>query len=112
MTEGKHTPTPWRYWNDAITGSLKIGSDDSEAILDNDGLVANVLKRSGAGNANSSFIVRACNNHEGLLMALRGLMRRLDAGSNVPGDVLNPRCDLEYAAAADAIAKAEGGKDV
>jgi hypothetical protein len=68
MSEGKHTPLPWRAepngwtpWDGAI-GILPVGKDEDHAIA---------WTTSGDNEeANASLICRAVNNHDALVRAL------------------------------------------
>jgi len=69
--ERKHTPTPW---------SVKLGHcrhdhpDTSADVVDIEGFpVANTWCHAWA-KANAAFIVRACNAHEELVEAVKGLL--------------------------------------
>lgn len=94
---GGHTPTPWkvdpRYCDDIIGGD---GRDVAETLLS-----AEYMRPADERRANAEFIVRAANNHDGLVAALREVAI-LGHGKCTIG---KPLADMIRAA----LAKATGG---
>ena len=114
MTASKHTPTPW-----AILDSerLIVGRDEGcgTETPTADCLAEIVYKTPGLPNretreANAAFIIQACNAHEDLLEALRGIVDRMevlaDDAEECGYDQRAENTRKDIAAARAAIAKA------
>ena len=73
MDTPKHAPTPWKASGKTIKGNT---CRDSSKVT-----IARVDSRGkfvpGCDEANADFIVRACNNHDALLAALKDTVCRL-----------------------------------
>lgn len=93
--EVKHTPLPWKAEEGAARGAWIMGADECWSALacgDDDRTAI----------ANTGFIVRACNSHYDLLVALKDCRNAMYADNPADGWA-------EIISAADAaIAKAEG----
>lgn len=113
MSETKHTPTPWTTGPDLANcgGGQNILADteteNSVRIAHTSRVVYGGQELVGEPQAqvNAEFIVRAVNNHDGLLTALRDLFDLYDRGI-LRGD--GGEVELAAHAAIMAIAKAEG----
>lgn len=101
LEAAQHTPGPWileprsqncRYW--------QIGNSDEVPIF-------SILCNRTEAMANAEFICRACNAHEELLTALRGLLAYADA-IRVRGYGDNLECKAARAAIANAEAEGRG----
>lgn len=97
MSEGKHTPTPWRVekgtgliWGDCTT--FEDGTPDRLGVPVTDSQLERPWAQ-GKGpsyeemKANAAFIVRAVNSHQAMVDALEAARERLqgDAESCEPG---------------------------
>lgn len=98
MSDSKHTPGPWINDNGLVCGK----NTDPVYGLDMPSFdIYDASEWNGdptEGQENAAFIVRACNSHEDLLAACKGLVDLLDAHSWGEGPALR--------AARAAIAKA------
>ena len=63
MAETTHSPLPW---------NVVAWATGEHFVVDEFG--ANVLNRSGSLAENAAFIVRACNSHQQLVDALKGML--------------------------------------
>jgi hypothetical protein len=103
-----HTSGPWEiaagspYRIVRVVRSIRRADAVATHICDT---ANNKQTRTPEAEANARFIVRACNAHEELIAALKGLMRLFDRAY-----VAQPE-DEEYRAACAAIAKAKGGAE-
>ncbi len=88
-----HTPTPWQY-------ATNVGPTKA-LIVERDGCTVMEVRRTVgyAFAANVAFIVRAVNNHDELVAAIRGLLER-------PSDFLEPHEAAEMISEARAFARA------
>jgi hypothetical protein len=77
----EHTPTPWRVFKTTDGRKLVgVGAQDGQGILDAGyGVWA---WDDAEGIANAELVVKAVNNHEALVAALRGLDTLLDFGDD------------------------------
>jgi hypothetical protein len=92
MSDTKHTPTPY--------SAQPHDDEDTMEIWDHLGAFCTCIK------ANAEFIVKACNCHDELLGALKGIMQGIgDACDCVDGE---PKGHCFLCLARAAIAKAEG----
>ena len=103
METPKHTPGPWKAVRD--NSHLRLQQWDVYADNGRGKLLAEVLGDN--AEANADFIVRACNAHDDLLAALRGLTNALfETGlATLPGDAafdVRRECDNALAAIAKA----------
>jgi hypothetical protein len=69
-----HTPTPWQYDEDALHVFVNGSGVEGDGAV-----ICEVWPGFGSGEskereANAAFIVRACNAHDDLVAALRGLV--------------------------------------
>ncbi|QPF86979.1 hypothetical protein IC762_12065 [Bradyrhizobium genosp. L] len=73
---GEHTPTPWKWRNDFnhIQGAPRDGEWYGEAVTNYGGLA----KPRTLGVANAAFIVKAVNNHDDLVKALKLARARIE----------------------------------
>lgn len=82
MSNTKHTSTPWfakrESWS-TVYIEARIGG----GILQEVAACGPTEAGSEQQDANAAFIVRACNSHEQLVAALRGLLAATDAYSTV-----------------------------
>lgn len=105
MSNAAHTPTPWEVDESGIQVDAANGSATSIAFCAGTRPGKNwsgtdyATKRH--QQANAAFIVRACNAHEQLVAALRGLIKLVDENG-----LCMDEC-ATYEAAIDALAAAE-----
>ena len=101
--KSKHTPTPWKA-NKWAPG-WEISAPESHYT---------VCRLTDCNNeeANAAFIVRACNSHDELLEALKGLLLEVTGAhsgtSSIFAEELKSGRSFHIAVARAAIAKAEG----
>lgn len=78
--EAQHTETPWRWWDEDTDRPkgydlASLQNDDGENIFTlYGGAGLEALGTEPQDIANATFIVRACNSHEGLLKACRQMV--------------------------------------
>ena len=74
----EHSKTPWGCDSTAIEGSYVVygdsGDDDDEICIVSEMFADSIEHEESAARANAEFIVKACNNHDALVEALKGLM--------------------------------------
>ena len=91
MSDTKHTPTPWTYDQAESNGSFWIITDKETWVP----RIAQVPNYDGMPNvANAAFIVKAVNNHDKLVEALRMCVDRMDGEYGFDG----PEMDAARAA--------------
>lgn len=73
-----HTPTPWEAWPDGPENRLgyRIAQPGPNVVL------ARVDWKALNKEANAAFIIRAVNNHDALVEALRELLGGIEAEDN------------------------------
>lgn len=80
MSKPKHTPTPW------VLGT----SDDAiDTVEPGQEFVVHADLKSEMGLANAEFIVKACNNHDALLAALRLALSTMEDAGGLRTSVIN-----------------------
>lgn len=72
--ETKHTPTPWRTGGNFKSISVGLGDVITEITT-----VHGIQDIPGSRKANAEFIVRACNLHDELVLALELILKSHDA---------------------------------
>lgn len=111
-----HTPGPWEIdvtiYEHMCAGIRQVGGDTAP--------IAQVWRTDDrTGYANAEFIVRACNSHDALVEALRGLLDQFDAGYFVRNTESDGSPDWAFkavrsvqtlAVAMAALAQAEGSE--
>ena len=77
----KHTKTPWYAdtfeEDDIINIRARTGGGITEHVV--------YMNKAGNDAANAAFIVKACNSHEVLVEALKGLMASISGGKKSCG---------------------------
>lgn len=77
----KHTPTPWKIYDELGCGCREIGrwndcADQNDPFCGKEDVCCTVGHYDDSVDlANASFIVRACNSHEVLVLALKQAIR-------------------------------------
>ncbi len=66
MTENQHTPTPWHVDNTGVVVGSRAPNGSTDLIAD-----LHTSAMPSEARANAAFIVKACNNHQALVEALR-----------------------------------------
>ncbi|MFA5158566.1 MAG: hypothetical protein WC451_05290 [Patescibacteria group bacterium] len=104
-TEAKHTELPWNFER-ATSGFRK--PDTGDLMILNEGKICPAIVWSWGGsdktgNTNAAFIVRACNNFEGLLEACKASLDALTQNKTFAADI-----DAVKIWLGAAITKAEG----
>lgn len=114
MSEQKHSPLPWRVGKadgqelsiDAPTGDPTLGYAKWDGLAAVYGCDADPESGRLVMRANAEFIVRACNSHDELLAALKGLHDDIAEYARINN--LGGFDNHWMKAARAAIAKAEG----
>jgi hypothetical protein len=97
MTTAKHTPTPWGYDGDGFdsVAAQDFGTDGYTIFpLDEEGMACghicemSEVEGDDEAEANAAFIVKAVNNHDSLLEALKALCAAVSRVGGVQAEQL------------------------
>lgn len=80
----EHTPLPWQIKRGATMGV--IVNQDGEQVA---AALSDAVKSSDERDANAELIVRAVNNHDALVKALRDLVAACNTYDDTPDSTLN-----------------------